>query len=98
MRLTEDGRAAITISDEGIGMEPEKIALALEPFGQIDRSLARRFEGAGLGLTIARALVELHGGELSIASEQGRGTAVTIFLPACAVVQAEPGHSQRIAQ
>ncbi|MGB8365292.1 MAG: PAS domain-containing sensor histidine kinase [Rhizomicrobium sp.] len=98
VRLTEDGRAAITISDEGIGMEPEKIALALEPFGQIDRSLARRFEGAGLGLTIARALVELHGGELSIASEQGRGTAVTIFLPACAVVQAEPGHSQRIAQ
>ncbi|HWU25686.1 MAG TPA: PAS domain-containing sensor histidine kinase [Rhizomicrobium sp.] len=82
---TENGGVTISVIDEGIGMEPEKIALALEPFGQVDRSLARRFEGAGLGLSIARALVELHGGSLALASEKGSGTTVTIALPPNAV-------------
>lgn len=81
-RPLASGGIAIDIIDEGIGMEPETIAMALEPFGQVDRSLARRFEGTGLGLTIARALIDLHGGELSIASEKGHGTTVTIALPA----------------
>jgi PAS domain S-box-containing protein len=92
-RLTRGGGIAIAVSDEGIGMEPEMIALALEPFGQVDRSLSRRFEGAGLGLTIARALVVLHGGELSIESATGLGTTVTIVLPASAAVAARPEHS-----
>ena len=66
--------------DTGIGMAPEKIAAALEPFRQLDGSLARRFEGAGLGLSIAKALVELHGGTLSLESAVGYGTTVTIAL------------------
>lgn len=70
------------VSDTGIGMAPEKVAAALEPFRQLDGSLARRFEGAGLGLSIARALIELHGGSLSITSAPGAGTTVTIRLPA----------------
>jgi PAS domain S-box-containing protein len=89
-RLYPDGHIAVAVADEGIGMERDQIGLALEPFGQVDRSLARRFEGAGLGLTIARSLVELHGGVLSIESEKGHGTTVTINLPARAVVEAEP--------
>jgi PAS domain S-box-containing protein len=77
-----DGRIWLTVTDTGIGMAPETVALAMEPFRQIDGSLARKFEGAGLGLPIARALVELHGGALSIQSEVGQGTQVTILLPA----------------
>ena len=80
-RLDKLGGLCIAVIDTGIGMAPEKIAAALEPFRQLDSSLARRFEGAGLGLSIAKALVELHGGTLSIQSSVGIGTTVTIGLP-----------------
>jgi PAS domain S-box-containing protein len=79
--LEIDGGVSFAVSDTGIGMAPEKIAAALEPFRQLDGSLARRFEGAGLGLSISKSLVELHGGQLSIESAPGRGTTVTISLP-----------------
>jgi len=75
------GGVSLSVVDTGIGMAPEKIAAALEPFRQLDGSLARRFEGAGLGLSIAKALVELHGGTLSLESAVGHGTTVTIALP-----------------
>jgi len=76
----QDG-VAVDISDTGIGMLPEDIETALTPFAQVDGRLARRYEGAGLGLPIARALTELHGGALSVSSEPGRGTTVTVRLP-----------------
>jgi PAS domain S-box-containing protein len=79
--LEKTGGVSIAVIDTGIGMAPEKIAAALEPFRQLDGSLARRFEGAGLGLSIAKALVELHGGTLSVESAVGKGTTVTIALP-----------------
>ena len=82
-----DGRASFMIRDTGIGMAAETIAAALEPFRQLDGSLARRFEGAGLGLSIAKALTELHAGALDIASEIGSGTSVTLTLPAARVEQ-----------
>ena len=81
-RIAPDGSARFAVFDTGIGMAPETVAAALEPFSQLDGSLARRFEGAGLGLPIARALAELHGGQLSIRSATGEGTTVTIILPA----------------
>jgi len=70
------------VEDTGIGMAPETVAAALEPFRQLDGALSRRFEGAGLGLSIAKALAELHRGVLSIQSAVGEGTSVTIALPA----------------
>lgn len=76
-----DGGALLIVEDTGIGMAEETIAAALEPFRQLDGSLARRFEGAGLGLSIAKALAELHGGTLSVKSAVGEGTMVTIALP-----------------
>ncbi|MDE2110686.1 MAG: PAS domain S-box protein [Alphaproteobacteria bacterium] len=79
--LEKTGGVSIAVVDTGIGMAPERVAAALEPFRQLDGSLARRFEGAGLGLSIAKALVELHGGTLAVESEPGRGTTVTIALP-----------------
>ena len=72
---------AITVADTGIGMAPADIPKALSPFGQVDGSLARRYEGTGLGLPLTKALIELHAGSLAIASTPGRGTTVTVVLP-----------------
>ena len=87
-RMSADGGLVIAVTDAGIGMEPDQIEAALQPFHQIDCSLARRFEGTGLGLPIAKSLVELHGGRLAIESATGEGTIVTIMLPASCVVAA----------
>jgi PAS domain S-box-containing protein len=81
-RLAPDGGVRFAVFDTGIGMAPETVTAALEPFNQLDGSLARKFEGAGLGLPIAKALAELHGGQLSIRSAVGEGTTATISLPA----------------
>lgn len=80
-RRAVDGSVLLMVEDGGIGMAEETIAAALEPFRQLDGSLARRFEGTGLGLYIAKALVELHGGSLKVKSAVGEGTVVTIVLP-----------------
>ena len=79
--LRPDGGISFAVEDTGIGMAEETIAAALEPFRQLDGSLARKFEGAGLGLSLARALVELHGGSVNIVSAVGAGTTVTVNLP-----------------
>lgn len=71
----------IAVSDTGIGMEREEIPIALEPFRQTDSSLARRYEGTGLGLPLVKHLTELHGGVLEISSTPGVGTKVSVILP-----------------
>jgi PAS domain S-box-containing protein len=86
-RPMPDGGVHLLVEDTGIGMAQETIAAALEPFRQLDGALSRRFEGAGLGLSIAKALVELHGGALSLKSAVGEGTIVTIALPSSCVVR-----------
>lgn len=73
--------AVIAVADTGIGMKAEEIPIALEPFRQIDGALSRRFDGTGLGLPLAKALVELHGGRLDIESAPGAGTVARIRLP-----------------
>jgi signal transduction histidine kinase len=72
----------LVVEDTGIGIAPADLATALRPFGQIDSRLARRYSGTGLGLPLAKAIVELHGGDLQIDSAIGRGTKVTVILPA----------------
>jgi PAS domain S-box-containing protein len=74
-------KVVITITDNGIGMKREDLPLALAPFGQIDNALNRRHEGVGLGLPLSKRLIELHDGQLSIASAKGTGTTVRIVLP-----------------
>jgi len=71
----------IAVADTGIGMRREDIAIALKPFRQIDSALSRRFDGTGLGLPLAKALTELHGGTLEIESAPGEGTTVRLRLP-----------------
>ena len=66
--LDQAGRVVICVRDTGIGIAPEKIALAFEPFRQIDSTLARKFEGTGLGLPLVKTLIELHGGDVTLES------------------------------
>ncbi len=77
-----DSGIVVAVSDTGIGMDPAEIEVALQPFRQIDSGLARRHEGTGLGLPLVRALAELHGGRLEIASEPNKGTTATVRFPA----------------
>jgi signal transduction histidine kinase len=86
-RTTAENGIILAVTDTGIGMKPEEIPIALEPFRQIDSALNRRYEGTGLGLPLARTLVELHDGLLSINSAPGEGTTVTITLPAARVIR-----------
>lgn len=72
----------IAVRDTGIGMAPEAIPLALEPFRQIASPLSRQYEGTGLGLSLAKSLAECHGGRLALESTLNKGTTARIFMPA----------------
>jgi len=76
---------SITVRDTGIGMRQEDIPRALQPFVQVDNSLSRGHGGTGLGLPLAKLFVDLHGGQFTIHSAVGKGTSVTIILPAPAL-------------
>ena len=86
--LDPDGALAFRVRDTGIGMDARDIEVALAPFGQVDSTLSRRYEGSGLGLPLSKRLTELHGGTLEVASEKGAGTCVTVRFPAERVVLA----------
>ncbi len=75
-----DGGLAISVSDSGMGISPEEIPQALTPFERL--KAAENIEGTGLGLPLAKELIELHGGRLELSSQPGRGTRVTLHLPA----------------
>jgi signal transduction histidine kinase len=77
-----DGGYAITVRDSGIGMSREEIAKALTPFGQIENKLTATHNGTGLGLPLAKAMLELHGGVMEISSSPGDGTLITLSFPA----------------
>ena len=76
-----NGDIIVSIADTGVGMTEEEIRVALAPFGQVDASRSRWREGSGLGLPIAKALIELHGGSIDIKSTKGQGTEVIVCLP-----------------
>jgi signal transduction histidine kinase len=86
-QLGADGSLSLLVSDTGIGMSPDEVVIAMQPFRQIDSELSRKHEGTGLGLPLTKSLTELHGGMLSIRSEKGRGTDVAVVFPAERVVQ-----------
>ena len=79
---TESSRdLTIAIADTGIGMTQEQIAQALKPFTQVQSEYSRQQEGTGLGLTISKSLIELHGGRMVISSTPDVGTMVAFTLP-----------------
>ena len=71
----------ICVSDSGIGISKENMAKLFQAFSQIDSSLARKFEGTGLGLAMVKQLAELHGGAVAVASAQGEGARFAAWLP-----------------
>ena len=80
--LADDGSAALSVTDNGIGIAEENILTVLSDFGQIDGGLTRQYEGTGLGVPLVKWLAKLHGGSLHIQSEVDVGTTMTVSFPA----------------
>lgn len=72
----------LTVSDTGIGIAADKLQMLGQPFVQIQNDYTRRYEGTGLGLSLVKGLVALHGGEIAIRSREHEGTVITVTLPA----------------
>ncbi len=85
---TEDGGLELAVTDTGVGIAPEDIPKALSQFGQIKKNPEFAYEGTGLGLPLAKALVEQHGGTLALESTVGVGTAVRIRFPHACLIDA----------
>ena len=96
-RRAGNGFVEISVADTGSGMTEAELQIALEVFGQIDSTVARRHQGSGLGLPIAIRLAELHGGSLVVRSEKGRGTTVTLSLPSTAGAEAPREDTPRLS-
>ncbi len=90
------GNLALTVADTGIGIAANDIAIVLTPFGQIHSPLTRKHEGTGLGLSLVKTFIELHGGTMALISTLGEGTAVTLTLPRQRV-EHDPGRPADIA-
>jgi signal transduction histidine kinase len=90
-RLESDGDLSISVQDSGIGISDADLDRALDPFGGTDPTAAPRPPGAGFGLYFSRAVVEAHGGHMTIASRPGQGTDVTLRLPRARLI--DPTHS-----
>jgi len=76
-----DGAVRIAVSDSGIGIAPEDQGAIFEEFRQVGGASAQKQEGTGLGLTLAKKFVELHGGQIWVESELGKGSTFTFTLP-----------------
>ncbi|MBF0269491.1 MAG: GAF domain-containing protein [Alphaproteobacteria bacterium] len=81
-RSGHDGCLIMSVADTGIGIPKNKHKHVLEPFRQADNDITHSHSGTGLGLPIVKSLIELHGGQLELESEEGRGTTVSLHFPA----------------
>jgi signal transduction histidine kinase len=77
---------AISVRDTGAGISPDDLKRLFQPFTQVDSTKTRAHDGAGLGLVITRRLARAMGGEVTAASEVGKGSVFTLYLPARAAL------------
>lgn len=77
----------ISVEDNGIGIEEKKLNIIFDRFEQADKSLSRNAEGTGIGLNLVKSIVLLHGGNINVESEYGKGSKFTVTLPAGAVAK-----------
>ena len=77
----------ISVKDNGIGIEDKYMDMIFDRFKQVDKSLSRNAEGTGIGLSLVKSIVELHGGSISAESESGKGSKFTVILPTKKVMQ-----------
>ena len=97
LAVESDGRLTLGVHDTGIGIAKSAKSRLFQPFAQADSALVRNQQGSGLGLSISRALVELHGGTITLESEEGRGTSVRVHFPRERVIARVPAPSPRRA-
>ncbi|PIG94764.1 GAF domain-containing protein [Gloeocapsopsis sp. IPPAS B-1203] len=76
-----------SVIDTGIGITAEDLPNLFQPFQQLDSGLNRKYEGTGLGLALSRRLARLHGGDITVTSEIGRGSCFTLYLPVSSLIQ-----------
>lgn len=88
-KRTDDGGACLAVYDNGIGMTPDEISIAMRPFGQVDSSLSRRQQGSGLGLPLVVAFAEKLGARMTIESQPKQGTLVRVFFPVSVVLSSQ---------
>jgi len=84
-KLEPSGAMALIVRDTGIGMSVDDIEIVLQPFGQVESAHTRSHDGTGLGLPITKSLAEMHGGSMTVESEVGKGSAVTVRFPAARI-------------
>ena len=87
--FTENQHMILEVEDTGIGIEPDDLEAIFDEFTQADTSSTRQHEGTGLGLTITRRLVQMHGGSISVVSEVGKGSTFTVQIPLDAQINPE---------
>jgi two-component system, sensor histidine kinase and response regulator len=85
--IDADGNIRLAVTDTGIGIAVSDIPKVLMPFELVESAFARKYKGTGLGLPLAKRLVEMHGGAFKIESAPGQGTTVVILLPASRIVR-----------
>jgi signal transduction histidine kinase len=93
-RVDPAGRLILTVRDTGIGMSAVQMDQAMLPFRQVDSTMSRKYEGTGLGLPIVKALVGAHRGLLTLESDSGAGTTVTVTFPADRLPAGSPAEQQ----
>jgi signal transduction histidine kinase len=83
----KDEFVEISVKDNGIGIEEYHLNMIFDRFKQIDKSLSRNKEGTGIGLSLVKSIVELHGGSINVESDFGKGSKFTVILPSAKVIQ-----------
>ena len=79
--VREGDNCLTTVTDTGIGIQPDDLLSLFKPFHQVDTGLSRKYEGTGLGLSICKRLVELMGGSIRVTSTPGTGSSFGFTLP-----------------
>jgi signal transduction histidine kinase len=99
IQVEEDtGYYKVTVLDDGIGIAARDLPRVFERFFQVETHLTRRYGGMGLGLAVAKAMIELHGGRLWVESEEGKGSRFTFLLPTGQVQQSPPARGPFVEQ
>ena len=86
----------ISVKDNGIGIEDKYLNMIFDRFKQVDKSLSRNSEGTGIGLSLVKSIVELHGGSISVESELGKGSKFTFRLPTRKVIFENTLYSSKV--
>ncbi len=86
----------VSVKDTGVGIPNDKLEIIFEEFSQVDKTLSRNTEGSGIGLSIAKNLIELHGGDIKVLSKENEGTEFRLKVPIKPVIYDIVNEDKRI--